>query len=230
MSRIRQTRYSTTTPTPTPPRTPRPTGPIPPALWIILRQAIRGVGKEAFVKQVKNWDWQSEANDKIEEIQREFLADVLVETFLNKGLGAAIRHGIDDEWAAFRTRVVEILNQHFDTFRAQVEDDRFMVEYDEVFKLKLSFQAWGDLANRDNPDEGANFDLTVDDAIRDLFGKQGVRISHTFEEGWDDRLYFVWDCKVDYLFDPAAVLRAMKNGELTLIRRLAEQAAARAEC
>ena len=227
MSRTRKTRYQQPAATPPPPE--RPTGPLPLALRIMLGQVTKGAGKTAFRQRIADWDWQPEANWLLDELPRDRLADALVERFFERGLGDAIRYGIDHEWERFRESTVEALNARLDSHRAGIANDSsFYVEYDEEFKLAVSFEVWGEIANRDNPDERANFDYSVDDAIVKLFGRAD-RIAHTFKEGDWGSLHFVWDCAVNYRFDPVAVIRNSKSGTLGLIRELAKEAAANAE-
>ena len=226
MSKTRRTRYAQSS-TPSPPE--RPTGPLPLAPRIVLGQVTKGVARDVFRRIITEWNWDSTAGELLDDLPREQVAGALVDKFFERGLGDAIRRSLYAEWDKFRERAVDLLNNKFDTHRAAIaNDDSFFVEYDEEFQLTLSFEVWGELADMDNPDERANFDYSVDDAIVRLFGHAN-RIEHTFKKGGlDEEFYFVWKCEAAYRFDPVVVIRNSKSGTMTLIRELAEKAAASA--
>ena len=225
MTQVRKTRYQQ--PTPLPPE--RPTGPLPLALRIVLGQVTKGAAKAAFRRIIAEWDWEPVASELLDDLPRDQVADALVERFFERGLGDAIHRSLYAEWDTFRERTVDALNAKFTTHRAGIaNDDSFFVDYDEEFKLAMSFEVWGELADTNNPDERANFDYSVDDAIVQLFG-HADRIKHTFKKsGLYEQFHFVWDCESSYRFDPVAVIRNSKSGTLTFIRELAAKAAASA--
>lgn len=220
-------RYSKTQGSPPPERVKEP---LPPAAQILLGQVTRGTGRAAFRRQIAAWDWQSAADDLADS---DDVAGAVVEKFLKRGAGEAIRRGVDDDYDAFRGRALELLDERLDARGAGVSDDgSFSISYDsDKGRLRLDCEVWGGAADIDNPDERANFDHGVDDAIRRLLGPR-VRIAHDFkQDGWEAGFgdhRFVWRCSVDYEVDPGEFVRNSKSGAMALIRELAEKAAASA--